>query len=128
MHYSTTIDVPDLALGLRFYGQVFGFAEVARPVPGYAVLAAGEARIGLMERAEGTSPAKGSPDKRRYTRHWTPVHMDFHVADFEATFQAALALGAICEERFERPNRPPVAFMADPFGHGFCLIGEAAAP
>lgn len=126
MHYSVTIDVPNLAEGLRFYGAVFGFEEIARPVPGYAVLRAGEARLGLMEREAGTSPAPGSPDKRRYSRHWTPVHMDFHVVDFATCYQAALAHGAKSEELFERPNRPPVAFMSDPFGHGFCLIGEIA--
>lgn len=128
MRYVVTLDVPDLDAGIRFYGRVFGFAVVARPVEGYAVLTAGDSQIGLMQRQEGTRPAKGSPDVRRYARHWTPVHMDFHVPDFAATLARALHEGAVCEEKFESATRPPVAFCSDPFGHGFCLIGERVAP
>jgi catechol 2,3-dioxygenase-like lactoylglutathione lyase family enzyme len=128
MRYAVTIDVPSLAEGLRFYCGTFGFEEIARPVPGYAVLRAGEGRLGLMQRAEGTAPAPGSPDRRRYARHWTPVHLDFHVAEFDSVLARALAHGALCEQRFDRPDRPPVAFLSDPFGHGFCLIGEGTPP
>lgn len=124
MHYAVTIDVPDLEAGIRFYGRVFGFEVVARPVEAYVVLRAGDSRIGLMQRTEGSSPAKGTPDLRRYARHWTPIHMDFHVQDFAAALERALQEGALCEERFDSPARPPVAFCSDPFGHGFCLIGE----
>ena len=76
-----------------------------------------------MEKAAGTQPAKGSDDVRRYERHWTPVHIDFHVDDFEPTLAAALAAGAICEQRFEVAGRPPIAFCSDPFGNGFCIVG-----
>jgi catechol 2,3-dioxygenase-like lactoylglutathione lyase family enzyme len=124
MRYSVCIDVPDLAAGLEFYRDVLGLAEIARPMPSYAVLQCGDGRIGLIEKPEGSNPAKGSDDVRRYARHWTPVHIDFHVADFEAFLARAAAAGALIEQRFDGGGtRPPVAFCADPFGNGFCVLG-----
>ena len=86
MKYSVSIDVPLLDEGLRFYRDALGLAEVARPVATYVVLKCGNSQIGLIEKAAGTKPAKGSGDVRRYDRHWTPVHMDFHVDDFESSW------------------------------------------
>ena len=125
MKYSVSIDVPTLELGLAFYGQAFGFTELARPVEGYAVLGRDEFRLGLLEKPAGTSPAPGTDDLRKYERHWTPVHIDFHVNDFEDTLQQALDAGATCEQRFEGGAHPPVAFCCDPFGNGFCIIGSS---
>lgn len=125
MRYSVSIDVPDLEAGLRFYGAVFEFKEHARPVPSYAVLKAGDAEIGLVEKAAGTRPAAGSSDVRRYERHWTPVHVDFYVAAFDATLAAILEAGGKCEQKFERGKHPAVAFCSDPFGNGFCIIERA---
>ena len=123
MDYSVTIDVPKLDDGLRFYRDGLGLTEIARPIPTYAILKCGGARIGLMEKAAGTKPAKGSDDVRRYERHWTPVHIDFQVDDFEPALARALEAGALCEHKFEVPGRPPIAFCSDPFGNGFCLLG-----
>ena len=123
MRYSVTIDVPNLEAGLSFYRDALQLAEVARPIPTYVILKCGDAQIGIMEKAAGTKPAKGSDDVRRYERHWTPVHMDFHVSDLEAVLARALAAGAICEHKFDMPGRPPIAFCSDPFGNGFCLVG-----
>ena len=123
MDYAVTIDVPELEAGLKFYREAMGLAEVARPLPTYVVLKCGDARIGLVEKRAGTKPAQGSDDVRRYERHWTPVHIDFHVDDFEAVLSTLLNAGAICEQRFEGGKHPPVAFCSDPFGNGFCVIG-----
>ena len=64
MKYMVSIDVPSLADGLRFYRDALGFPEIARPIDTYVILQCGEARIGLMEKAAGTKPAKGSDDLR----------------------------------------------------------------
>lgn len=124
MRYMASIDVPSLDDGTQFYSQALGFAEVARPVESYAVLACGDAKIGLLEKAVGTRPAEGSDDVRRYERHWTPVHLDFHVEDFDATLDKVIAAGAKCEQKFTGGDHPPAAFLSDPFGNGFCLIGQ----
>lgn len=126
MRYAVTIDVPWMDEGLKFYRDALGLTEVARPFPIYVILQCGAATIGLMEKQAGTKPAKGSEDVRRYDRHWTPVHIDFHVDDFEATLTKAINAGAKCEEKYLMEGRPPVAFCSDPFGNGFCLIGEKA--
>lgn len=126
MKYSVTIDVPNLEDGLRFYRDGLGLVEVARPIATYVVLACGDAQIGLIEKAAGTKPARGSDDVRRYERHWTPVHIDFHVDDFRATLARAVAAGAKCEQKFEGGPRPPIAFCSDPFGNGFCIVGTGA--
>jgi catechol 2,3-dioxygenase-like lactoylglutathione lyase family enzyme len=126
MDYSVSIDVPRLDEGLRFYRDALGLAEIARPVPSYVVLKCGGARIGLIEKTAGTRPAAGADDVRRYDRHWTPVHIDFHVDDFEAFLAKAVRAGAICEQRYEGGGgRPPVAFCSDPFGNGFCVLGPS---
>lgn len=122
MRYSVSIDVPNLDEGLRFYRDGLGLTEVARPIATYVLLTCGTAQIGLMEKSAGTKPAKGSSDVRRYERHWTPVHIDFHVDDFETVLANAVAAGAICEQKFEVQGRPPIAFCSDPFGNGFCIV------
>ena len=123
MKVTLSIDVPSIDAGLKFYGDAFGFVETARPVPGFAVLSAGEVTIGLLAKTPGSSPAPGSSDKRTYERHWTPVHIDFRVDDFELALHKALAAGAKTEQLHRAAGFPPVAFCSDPFGHGFCIIG-----
>lgn len=120
---SVSIDVPDMAEGVRFYSEAFGFAKVAEPIPGVVVvLRAGDSEICLLAKAAGSQPAPGADDQRRYSRHWTPVHMDLHVDDFDAALARALAAGAKQEQLHRNPKHPAVAFCSDPFGHGFCLI------
>ena len=126
MQYSVTIDVPGLDEGLRFYRDALGLVEVARPIPTYVILDCGGSHVGSIEKAAGTVPAKGSGDVRRYERHWTPVHIDFHVDDFESALAKVLSAGAKCEHRFEGEGRPPIAFCSDPFGNGFCILGPRA--
>jgi predicted enzyme related to lactoylglutathione lyase len=119
---SVSIDVPSLADGERFYASAFGFAKSSEPIPGVAVLRAGAAEICLLEKKAGTQPSKGTRDARRYERHWTPVHMDFHVDELKSALAKAIAAGATQEQLFENPGYPSVAFCSDPFGHGFCII------
>ena len=126
MKYSVSIDVPQLDEGLRFYRDALGLTEVARPIATYAVLKCGNSQIGLIGKSAGTRPAKGAADVRRYDRHWTPVHIDFHVDDFEIFLAKAVNAGATCEQKFEGGARPPIAFCSDPFGNGFCIVGTKA--
>jgi predicted enzyme related to lactoylglutathione lyase len=119
---SVSIDVPSLQEGLRFYGEAFGFTKASEPYPGVAVLRADGAELLLLVKASGSVPCPHTDAQRHYDRHWTPVHIDFHVDDFKASLLKALGAGAKQERLFEHPGRPSVAFCSDPFGHGFCLI------
>jgi predicted enzyme related to lactoylglutathione lyase len=123
MKVTVSIDVPSIEEGIAFFGDVFGLVETARPHPGFAMLTSGEVNIGLLAKPAGSSPAKGSSDVRRYERHWTPVHVDFRVEDFEATLERAVEKGARSEQVHRVAGFPPVAFCSDPFGHGFCIVG-----
>jgi catechol 2,3-dioxygenase-like lactoylglutathione lyase family enzyme len=127
MKYSVTIDVPRLDEGLRFYRDALGLTEVVRPIPTYVILQCGAAQIGLIEKPAGTKPARGADDVRRYERHWTPVHIDFQVDDFEAVLAKAVSAGGKCEQKFAGGARPPIAFCSDPFGNGFCIMGAKQA-
>jgi len=119
---SVSIDVPDLAAGIRFYVEAFGFTKLAEPVPGVAVLRAGQTEICLLEKRPGSKPSPDTQDTRRYERHWTPVHLDVHVDDLNAALAKAIAAGAKQEQLFENPEHGSAAFCSDPFGHGFCLM------
>lgn len=119
---SVSVDVPSLEEGVRFYAEAFGFNKVSEPVPGVVVLRAGASEICLLEKKPGSSPAPGIREGRHYGRHWTPVHMDFHVDDLRSTLAKAVEAGARQEQLFAGPGHPAVAFCSDPFGHGFCLI------
>jgi len=61
-------------------------------------------------------------EKRHYERHWTPVHLDFHVDDVKVALARNLQAGARQEQFVENPEHGSVAMCSDPFGHGFCLI------
>jgi predicted enzyme related to lactoylglutathione lyase len=117
-----SIDVPDLAAGLAFYRAVCGFAETARPFPTMAVLDAGAVTVCLHEKAAGSPSSPGGPP-RRYDRHWTPVHLDLHVGDFDATLARIAAAGGMVEQIFRDRGPRLAAFCCDPFGNGFCVIG-----
>jgi len=122
-----SIDVPDLARGLRFYGRVFSFVETARPFPSMAIVDAGNLTVCMHEKPTGSASSSGTTDVRRYERHWTPVHMDLHVADLDAVLDAVRAEGGQVEQEYRSHGPKPVAFCSDPFGNGFCVIGEAPA-
>jgi predicted enzyme related to lactoylglutathione lyase len=119
---SVSVDVPNLAAGVRFYSEAFGFSKKSEPVPGVAVLSAGASEICLIERPAGSSPSSQTTETRHYERHWTPVHMDLHVDSLNEALERALNAGAKQEQLFQDPEHGSVAFCSDPFGHGFCLI------
>ena len=120
---SVSIDVPSLAEGVAFYTGAFGFTKKAEPVPGVVVVLAGlNMELCLLAKPAGSKPSPDTQDRRSYERHWSPVHLDFHVDDLQATLERALALGAKREQFFENAGHGSAAFCSDPFGHGFCLL------
>ena len=91
------------------------------------------ARLYLLENLAGSLGA--GADRRRYERHWTPLHLDVVVADVERALARAVAAGATAESAIREEPFGRFVTLADPFGHGFCLIelhgrgyDELAAP
>jgi predicted enzyme related to lactoylglutathione lyase len=50
------------------------------------------------------------------------VHLDFVVADLDAALERAERAGAAREGDVRTARWGRIATLADPFGHGFCLI------
>src|SRR4051812_41148945 len=121
---NVSIDVPDLEAGLRFYAAVFGFVEKARPFPTMAVLDANNVSVCMHAKPAGTKSSTAGSELRRYERHWTPVHLDFDVPELDAVLAKVRAAGGVVENEFRTQGPTPVAFCSDPFGNGFCVIGE----
>jgi catechol 2,3-dioxygenase-like lactoylglutathione lyase family enzyme len=120
-----SIDVPDLEAGLRFYTEIFGFTETARPFPTMAILDANNVNVCMHQKSMG-SKSSAAGDVRRYERHWTPVHLDLHVLDFDAVLNDVRAHGGVIENEFRSHGPMPTAFCSDPFGNGFCVIGDSS--
>lgn len=118
-----SIDVPELEAGLRFYGDVFGFVETGRPFATMAILDANNVTVCMHAKETGSKSSKGGT-KRSYERHWTPVHLDLHVHDFDAVLDKVREAGGAIENEFRNQGPRPVAFCSDPFGNGFCVIAE----
>src|SRR3954468_7276444 len=76
---SVSLDVPNLAEGVAFYCGAFGLSKKSEPVPGVAVLHGLNIELCLLEKPPGSKPSPGTGDRRNFERHWTPVHLDFHV-------------------------------------------------
>lgn len=121
---NVSIDVPDLEAGLRFYGDVFGFVEKARPFPTMAILDANNLSVCMHAKSAGTKSSAGGTDPRRYERHWTPVHLDLHVEDFDAVLTKVREGGGAIENEYRTQGPKLAAFCCDPFGNGFCVIAE----
>ena len=114
------IDVPDVETALRFYTAAFGLKVGRRFGADFVELLGWPAPVYLLTKAAGTIGAGGDP--RRYSRHWTPVHPDIIVDDVDAAVERAIAAGAKLEAPAKEAPYGRIAMLADPFGHGFCLL------
>jgi predicted enzyme related to lactoylglutathione lyase len=122
MDMLVNIDVDDLPRGIAFYEQAIGL-RVGRRFGAFGVeMLGGSAAVYLLVKPAGTQPAPGVDEARRYRRHWTPVHLDFAVADIEKAVARAVLAGAAAEGEIKTHPWGRIAVLADPFGHGFCLI------
>jgi predicted enzyme related to lactoylglutathione lyase len=115
------IDVPELDRALAFYTRALGLTVGRRFGEDGVELLGGVARIYLLPRAAGTTPAPAARP-RNYARHWTPVHLDFVVPDVDAAVERAVDAGAKVDEPAQDRTWGRIAILADPFGHGFCLL------
>ena len=122
MDFIVNIDVDNLESAERFYVDAFGL-RVGRHFGGSSVeLLGAPAPIYLLEKADNTPALSSAKEARRYSRHWTPVHLDFVVDDIETAVERSVRAGASVEQPVSSHKWGKLALMADPFGHGFCLI------
>jgi predicted enzyme related to lactoylglutathione lyase len=120
MNLLINVDVPDLAAAILFYTDAFGLTVTRRYGADGAELDGWPARLYLLQKPEGSVGAAAS--LRRYDRHWTPTHLDVVVEDVEAALTRAIAAGAHAETEIKTAACGKIVTIADPFGHGLCLI------
>ncbi|HEY5544235.1 MAG TPA: VOC family protein [Candidatus Binatia bacterium] len=123
MEMLVNIDVDDLAKAVVFYRDALALHEERRLSGGSVVEMTGaSSKIHLLRKAPGSAALSNAPVYRTYRRHWTPVHLDFLVADIEAAVNRAVSAHAKLEGEIQAFNWGRLATLSDPFGHGFCLI------
>lgn len=122
MRILVNIDVPELAPAIEFYSAALGL-ELGRIIDDdVAELTGASSVIYLLANAAGSAPAGSTAEARRYSRHWTPVHIDFVVDDVVKAANRAMDAGAIQESECIEWRGSKCMTFSDPFGHGFCLI------
>jgi predicted enzyme related to lactoylglutathione lyase len=121
MNLLINLDVDDLDRAITFYTSAFNL-KLGRHFGDWAELVGGSSPIYLLPKASGTAVATTTLQSRHYARHWTPLHLDFVVDDIELALQRAIQAGAKQEREVTLHKYGKLALMADPFGHGFCLI------
>ena len=114
------IDVPDLKSAVEFYTRAFDLKVRRRFGEQGAELAGWPVPVFLLQKEAGSIGAGNH--HRTYVRHWTPVHLDILVDDVEAAVSHAIQAGAVLEQSVQTAVWGKIAMLADPFGHGLCLI------
>jgi predicted enzyme related to lactoylglutathione lyase len=115
------IDVDDLEYAIEFYRDALELKVARRFGTTAAEMVGGTAPIYLLQKKSGTPAFKDGPP-RDYARHWTPVHLDFVVADIKKALENAKEAGARVEGPMRTEKWGHIAFLSDPFGNGFCII------
>jgi predicted enzyme related to lactoylglutathione lyase len=114
------IDVPELGEAERFYHAAFGLEAARRFGVDAVEMLGAEVAVYLLHKAAGT---KGAGNHARdYGRHWTPVHCDVVVDDLDSALIRAVAAGAVQEGAVREAGWGRIVQLADPFGHGWCLL------
>ncbi|OGB27147.1 MAG: hypothetical protein A3I66_14170 [Burkholderiales bacterium RIFCSPLOWO2_02_FULL_57_36] len=126
MRMIVNIDVPELAPAIEFYSAALDLSLSCILDDDVAELTGGSSVIYLMAKEAGSAPGSSIAAKRLYSRHWTPVHIDFVVDDVVAATDRALRAGAKQESECVEWKGSKCITFSDPFGHGFCLIEFAA--
>jgi predicted enzyme related to lactoylglutathione lyase len=116
------IDVDDLVRAEAFYVDALDLHVGRRLGAGVVELLGASSPIYLLQKSSGSVATSTNGRTRDYSRHWTPVHLDFVVDDLAASLARALRAGATLEGEVREANWGRIALLADPFGHGLCLI------
>ncbi|GFE52453.1 glyoxalase [Roseobacter cerasinus] len=118
---TVSIDVSDMTKALTFYVEALGCKFKKKYSDDWQVVSVGTLDLHIQQKASGTIGA--ADHKRDYSRHWTPVHLDFIVDDIEPICAKIENRGGTVEKK-TFSEIADLANCADPFGNGFDLIRE----
>jgi predicted enzyme related to lactoylglutathione lyase len=122
MRAQINIDVPDLEAAAAFYQAALGLT-LSRVIDGdVAELVGASCALYLLQKPAGSAASSAATAAREYTRHWTPVHVDFVVDNIEEATRQAIRAGATQESECIQWMGSKCTTFSDPFGHGFCLM------
>jgi predicted enzyme related to lactoylglutathione lyase len=122
MRIVVNIDVPELVSAIDFYSSALEL-ELSRIIDDdVAELTGASSVIYLLANVTGSVATNSVGEARRYSRHWTPVHIDFVVDDIVKAADRAIRAGASQESGCVDWRGSKCITFSDPFGHGFCLI------
>jgi predicted enzyme related to lactoylglutathione lyase len=116
------VDVPELGPAVDFYQAAVGARFKRFLDDDVAELEYGSSIMYLLRKPQASRPTPARVQSRDFARHWTPVHVDFVVADLDRAVARAAAAGATRESECIAWRGSRCVTFADPFGHGFCLI------
>ncbi|WP_428087986.1 VOC family protein [Candidatus Thioglobus sp.] len=119
---SVSIDVSNLKKAQAFYVEALGCKKV-RDQGDMSVLCVENCDLYLQEKAAGTKPLTSNSVVRNYERHWTPIHLDFICENVDELVSKILKFGG-SHEGGDSGDWGSIAYCADPFGNGFCVINE----
>jgi predicted enzyme related to lactoylglutathione lyase len=122
MRMVVNIDVPEIAPAIEFYRAAFGLVHSRTLNDDVAELTGTSSVIYLLQNSPGSKSAGTDSETRRYSRHWTPVHIDFVVDNIAMAAKRAHDAGASQESECIAWKGSKCMSFSDPFGHGFCLI------
>ncbi len=124
MRILLNIDVDDPDRAAAFYAAAFGLTPARRFGDAAIELLGASAPLYVLRKAIGTIGAGSAP--RDYTRHWMPLQLDVVVDDVDAALATALHAGAVQEGAIRDESYGRIVQLADPFGHGWCLLEFSA--
>ena len=114
--HSVVIDAPDPHALATFYAGLLGLEVEGGPGDDWVVAAGGGHRLAFQQAPDLRPPDWPDPDRPQQ------FHLDVRVADIEEAEPRALALGA----RKLPGDGGDFRVYADPVGHPFCLVWDAA--
>lgn len=117
---SVCIDISEMKKGIKFYTEALG-CQLIKEGDEYTELSFDGLKMYLIARENGTNPLITGEAVRNYERHWTPIHLDFHVSNIDQCISSIIELGGV-KEGESSGDWGSAAFCADPFGNGFCVM------
>src|SRR4029079_16285162 len=115
------LEVAEHVAGITFYCDGLGLTVKRHLSPRWIELAGANLPIFLLANRPEVADLGTTIAKRDYSRHWTPVHLDFVVTDLDARVARLVALGGTLDRAVRDREYGRIANMADPFGNGFDL-------
>jgi predicted enzyme related to lactoylglutathione lyase len=115
------VEVEDTEAGVAFYTAALGLTVRRRLTPRWVELDGARIPIFILGNRPESFDAGSVKIAREFTRHWTPVHLDFIVDELEPWARRVREAGAVVE-REETYDAFRMANCSDPFGNGFDLI------